>query len=89
MGKILHSGKKEKKLSENKNGTERYTLNQNAKRFHKHLDHWDPEYRKKYATQQPAEDVCYCIGCACQAFLKQQEEKNKMYAQQNSVSENK
>jgi hypothetical protein len=29
------------------------------------------------------------MGCARQAFLEQQEEKNKMYAQQNSVSENK
>ena len=79
--------KKKKLAAENKNGTERYTANQNAKRFHEHLDHWEPEYRKKYATQQSVEDVCCCIGCARQAYLEQQEEKNKMYAQQNSVSE--
>jgi hypothetical protein len=78
---------KKKKITENKNGTEQYTPNQNAKRFHEHFDHWDPEYRKKYATQQLAEDVCCCMGCACQAFLEQQKEKNKMYAQQDSVSE--
>jgi hypothetical protein len=81
--------KEEEESNKNKlleNETERYTSHtpQNAKRLY---NNQDPEFRKKYATQQPVENSCYCMGCARQARVEQQEEKNNSVAQHKSGSD--